>query len=127
MKCRARRWCLSARSTDRNIWKSDPNALLEWLEPLHQQLGDRFWIVLSCSLLHVPIDLNTEVLLDAEIKSRLAFALRKLEELEVLAGALNHGRESVADELGANAAAIGKRHRSPRVNRSSTTSSLTPK
>ncbi|MDR5837794.1 5-methyltetrahydropteroyltriglutamate--homocysteine S-methyltransferase [Caballeronia sp. LZ034LL] len=100
----------------RNIWKSNLNAILDWLEPLHQQLGDRLWIAPSCSLLHVPVDLTTEAQLDAEIKSWLAFALQKLGELEVLAGALNHGRESVADELGANAACIESRRRSPRVN-----------
>ncbi|SPB14385.1 5-methyltetrahydropteroyltriglutamate--homocysteine methyltransferase [Caballeronia novacaledonica] len=100
----------------RNIWKSDLNATLQWLEPLHRQLGDRLWVAPSCSLLHVPVDLNSEIKLDAEIKSWLAFALQKLDELNVLAGALNDGRASVADALAANAAAIESRRQSPRVN-----------
>jgi 5-methyltetrahydropteroyltriglutamate--homocysteine methyltransferase len=100
----------------RNIWKSDLVSTLDWLEPLHTQLGKRLWIAPSCSLLHVPVDLTSEVKLDAEIKSWLAFALQKLDELDVLAGALNHGREAVEAALAANAAAIASRRDSPRVN-----------
>ena len=100
----------------RNIWKSDLNAVLDWVEPLAQRLGDRLWIAPSCSLLHVPVDLNSEQRLDEEVKSWLAFAVQKLDELKVLAGALKHGRASVADALAANKAAISARRNSPRVN-----------
>ncbi|KAB0639019.1 5-methyltetrahydropteroyltriglutamate--homocysteine S-methyltransferase [Burkholderia latens] len=100
----------------RNIWKTDLNAALDWLEPLAQQLGDRLWLAPSCSLLHVPVDLASEEKLDAEIRSWLAFALQKLDELKVLATALNAGRAAVAGALAANAAAIESRRRSPRVN-----------
>ncbi|AIO28006.1 5-methyltetrahydropteroyltriglutamate--homocysteine S-methyltransferase [Burkholderia cepacia] len=99
----------------RNIWKTDLNATLDWLEPLAKQLGDRLWLAPSCSLLHVPVDLASEEKLDAEIRSWLAFALQKLDELKVLATALNEGRAKVADALAANAAAIHSRRRSPRV------------
>jgi 5-methyltetrahydropteroyltriglutamate--homocysteine methyltransferase len=99
----------------RNIWKTDLNAALDWLEPLQALLGNRLWIAPSCSLLHVPVDLNSETKLDIEIKSWLAFALQKLDELHVLADALNHGRASVADALAANAAAIESRRTSTRV------------
>ncbi|NHL69884.1 5-methyltetrahydropteroyltriglutamate--homocysteine S-methyltransferase [Burkholderia ambifaria] len=100
----------------RNIWKTDLNATLDWLEPLAKQLGERLWIAPSCSLLHVPVDLASEEKLDVEIRSWLAFALQKLDELNVLATALNEGRDKVADALVANAAAIDSRRRSPRVN-----------
>ncbi len=99
----------------RNIWKTDLNAALQWLEPLHRTLGDRLWIAPSCSLLHTPVDLGSEQKLDAEIRSWLAFALQKLDELTVLADALNKGRASVADALAANAAAIESRRTSRRV------------
>lgn len=99
----------------RNIWKTDLNATLDWLEPLAQRLGDRLWIAPSCSLLHVPVDLASEQKLDAEIQSWLAFALQKLDELKVLAQAINQGRDTVADELAANQAAITARRTSPRV------------
>ncbi|WDD91627.1 5-methyltetrahydropteroyltriglutamate--homocysteine S-methyltransferase [Burkholderia sp. FERM BP-3421] len=100
----------------RNIWKSDLNATLEWLAPLAKQLGERLWIAPSCSLLHVPVDLGSEEKLDAEVRSWLAFALQKLDELKVLAAALNGDRASVAAALDANAAAIRARRASPRVN-----------
>ena len=99
----------------RNIWKTDLKAVLAWLEPLRDRLGDRLWIAPSCSLLHVPVDLAGEKKLDVEVKSWLAFALQKLDELQVLARALDGGRESVADALATNAAAIEARRRSPRV------------
>lgn len=99
----------------RNIWKTDLAATLDWLEPLAQALGSRLWIAPSCSLLHVPVDLSSEQKLDPAIRSWLAFALQKLDELKVLASALNHGRASVANELAANAAAIESRRTSPRV------------
>ena len=99
----------------RNIWKTDLTATLDWLEPLASALGERLWIAPSCSLLHVPVDLESEQKLDPEIRSWLAFALQKLDELQVLAGALNLGRASVADALAANAAAIESRRTSPRV------------
>ncbi|MEO6975678.1 MAG: 5-methyltetrahydropteroyltriglutamate--homocysteine S-methyltransferase [Gallionella sp.] len=100
----------------RNIWKTDLNAALDWLQPIAERLGERLWIAPSCSLLHVPVDLANEENLDIEIKSWLAFALQKLDELKVLGAALNQGRNSVQAELAANQAAINARRTSPRVN-----------
>lgn len=99
----------------RNIWKTDLNAVLDWLEPIAAGLGERLWIAPSCSLLHVPVDLGSEQKLDAEIKSWLAFALQKLDELRVLAQALRGGRDSVKEALADNAAALAARRASPRV------------
>ncbi len=99
----------------RNIWKTDLSATLDWLEPLAQQLGERLWIAPSCSLLHVPVDLESETKLDAEVKTWLAFALQKLQELHTLGQALKQGRASVQTALDANAAALAARHNSPRV------------
>src|SRR5476649_2790044 len=99
----------------RNIWKTDLNAVLDWLEPLAERLGERLWIAPSCSLLHVPVDLDSEQKLDAEIKSWLSFALQKLEELQVLAQALRGGRDSVRQALADNRAALAARRASPRV------------
>lgn len=100
----------------RNIWKTDLVELLEWLEPVASGLGDRLWIAPSCSLLHVPVDLNSEEKLDSEIKSWLAFAKEKLEELRVIKAALDGGRSAVRTELDSNQAAITSRRQSPRVN-----------
>ncbi|MBW4789279.1 5-methyltetrahydropteroyltriglutamate--homocysteine S-methyltransferase [Alcaligenes faecalis subsp. faecalis] len=100
----------------RNIWKTDLTAVLDWVEPIAKQLGDRLWIAPSCSLLHVPVDLDSEQKLDADVKSWLAFALQKLDELRVLGKALSQGREAVKAELAENLAALTARRTSPRVN-----------
>ncbi|MEF8690144.1 UNVERIFIED_CONTAM: 5-methyltetrahydropteroyltriglutamate--homocysteine S-methyltransferase [Comamonas sp. A-3] len=99
----------------RNIWKTDLNAVLDWVEPLAERLGDRLWIAPSCSLLHVPVDLNSEQKLDADIKSWLAYALQKLDELRVLGKALRDGRDAVTAELADNASALAARRTSHRV------------
>lgn len=99
----------------RNIWKTDLAAVLDWVEPLAERLGERLWIAPSCSLLHVPVDLNSEQKLDADIKSWLAYAQQKLDELRVLGEALRHGRDCVKAELADNAAALATRRTSPRV------------
>ncbi|MCG8066249.1 MAG: 5-methyltetrahydropteroyltriglutamate--homocysteine S-methyltransferase [Candidatus Thiodiazotropha taylori] len=99
----------------RNIWRCDLNALLDWLEPIHQRIGDRLWLAPSCSLLHVPVDLESETELDGELRSWLSFALQKLAELETLAGALNNGRASVTRQLDENAQAIRRRSESQQI------------
>ena len=99
----------------RNIWKTDLCEVLDWLEPLADKLGERLWIAPSCSLLHVPVDLDSEEKMDADIRSWLAFAKQKLMELSVLGKAINEGRAAVAGELQANKAAIESRNNSPRV------------
>ena len=99
----------------RNIWKTDLHATLAWLEPVHQALQHRLWIAPSCSLLHVPVDLDSEQKIDTRIQYWLAFALQKLQELQVLAHALNRGRVSVQHALVENNAAIERRRASPLV------------
>jgi len=99
----------------RNIWKTDLNAVLDWLEPIQRRLGERLWLAPSCSLLHVPVDLDSEQKLDAEIRSWLAFARQKLDELQTLATALNAGRDAVAGALARNRAALASRRASKRV------------
>jgi len=101
----------------RNIWHSDLSLKLDLLEPLHERLGDRLWLAPSCSLLHVPVDLESEDQLDAELRGWLAFAVQKLDELRTLRRALNQGRGAVAAELVASAAAVVSRGSSARLHR----------
>ena len=101
----------------RNIWKTDLHATLEWLEPIHHRLQDRLWIAPSCSLLHVPVDLQRETSMDPDVLPWLAFAVQKLEELRIIGRALNQGRVSVQAELVANHAALQSRRTSGRVHR----------
>lgn len=101
----------------RNIWKTHLEDTLDWLEPLANQLGDRLWLAPSCSLLHVPVDLSLEEKLNPEVKAWLAFALQKLEELNVLKIAINEGRAAVKHALAENTAAIKQRQNSQQVHR----------
>ncbi|MGH8783939.1 MAG: 5-methyltetrahydropteroyltriglutamate--homocysteine S-methyltransferase [Cupriavidus necator] len=99
----------------RNIWRTDLRRVLDTLRPVQAALGERLWLAPSCSLLHVPVSLAHEVRLDAELKSWLAFATEKLDELSVLARALNQGDAAVAEALAASDAAQASRRASRRV------------
>ncbi|WP_143889734.1 5-methyltetrahydropteroyltriglutamate--homocysteine S-methyltransferase [Tepidimonas alkaliphilus] len=99
----------------RNVWKTDLQATLDWLEPLAQRLGSRLWLAPTCSLLHVPLDLTAERQLDPEVRAWLAFAVQKLDELRVLRQALRQGRTAVRPALEANAAAVQARRASGRL------------
>ncbi|MDX1559964.1 MAG: 5-methyltetrahydropteroyltriglutamate--homocysteine S-methyltransferase [Marinobacter sp.] len=103
----------------RNIWRTDLEKTLDWLEPVHERLGNRLWLAPSCSLLHVPVDLASEEKLDPEIRSWLAFAVQKLDELNTLATALNHGRAAVRKQLAESTLAVNSRKTSERVHNAS--------
>lgn len=108
----------------RNIWKSDLNAILDWLEPIANKLGDNLWIAPSCSLLHVPVDLSSEKKLDSEISSWLAFAIEKIKEIKVIATAINSGRAKVENELAQNKQSLNSRKNSTRVHNPSVQAEL---
>jgi len=73
----------------RNVWRCDLQNALATLRHAHERLGDRLWVAPSCSLLHSPVDLGREDQLDSELKSWLAFAVQKCEEVAVLAQAVS--------------------------------------
>ncbi len=76
----------------RNVWRTDLAGLFRRLQPLIEAHGrERIELAPSCSLLHVPVDLNLEKALDPELASWLAFALQKLDELSLLARAFEPG------------------------------------
>jgi 5-methyltetrahydropteroyltriglutamate--homocysteine methyltransferase len=98
----------------RNIWKTDLTRALGLAEEAAGRLGaDRLLIAPSCSLLHVPVDLEGESDLDSELKNWLAFARQKLDEVSLLAHGVSEGRESIAEALAANADALRSRRESP--------------
>ncbi|PYO75712.1 MAG: 5-methyltetrahydropteroyltriglutamate--homocysteine S-methyltransferase, partial [Gemmatimonadetes bacterium] len=100
----------------RNIWKADLGAVLRDLEEAMERAGAaQLWVAPSCSLLHVPIDLDRESRLDSELKGWLAFAKQKLVEVVTLTRALREGRDSVAAQLEANARALAGRRTSRRI------------
>jgi len=97
----------------RNIWRADLARVLSRLHPVRRILQERLWISASCSLLHVPVDLALEQKLDPQIKSWMAFAAQKLDELSVLQRALDHGEQVVWRELHAASTAIESRRNAP--------------
>ncbi|MCC6236983.1 MAG: 5-methyltetrahydropteroyltriglutamate--homocysteine S-methyltransferase [Dehalococcoidia bacterium] len=100
----------------RNVWINNLEASLKLLGELGELVGpDRVIVSTSCSTMHAPIELERENRLDAEVRSWLAFANQKVDEVGTLAQALED-RNAVADALAANAAALESRRTSPRTN-----------
>lgn len=84
----------------RNIWKTDLHSAWKIMQNAVHRLGSsRIMIAPSCSLLHSPIDLAQEKSLPADLKEWLAFAVQKLNEVNILAKSLNNGIESVSKEF----------------------------
>ena len=98
----------------RNIWRTDLDAALGTLESLR----DAARVVVpstSCSLLHVPYDVSVETGLDPRVRSWLAFAEQKVDEIRILGRALAGGRDSVADALAESRAAVADRAGAPGI------------
>ena len=100
----------------RNVWRTDLSATLDRAEQAADRLGaDRVMAAPSCSLLHVPMDVNDEEGLDDDLRSWLAFARQKLDEVAVVARGVSQGRGAVVDALSENRAVLGRRRNSPRT------------
>jgi 5-methyltetrahydropteroyltriglutamate--homocysteine methyltransferase len=100
----------------RNVWKTDLSRALKTLERAVGAVGtERVMVGPSCSLLHAPVDLSYETALDPEILEWLAFSKQKIEEIALLARAVNQGESAVRAELEANRAAIERRRTSSRI------------
>ncbi|WP_421620945.1 5-methyltetrahydropteroyltriglutamate--homocysteine S-methyltransferase [Alkalilimnicola ehrlichii] len=102
----------------RNVWRSDLAALARTLAPVRERLGERLWLAPSCSLLHVPVDLDLETELQPQLRRWLAFARQKLDELVVL-GRLLGDRAGAADEQAAAeaSAALADRQASTHIHK----------
>jgi 5-methyltetrahydropteroyltriglutamate--homocysteine methyltransferase len=69
----------------RNIWQSDIEAILASLKSYGDLIAPKDFILSpSCSMLHLPLDINLENMLDPSIMSWMAFAEQKLEILAKL-------------------------------------------
>ncbi|HET7635353.1 MAG TPA: 5-methyltetrahydropteroyltriglutamate--homocysteine S-methyltransferase [Burkholderiales bacterium] len=99
----------------RNVWRSDLRRILAQLRPAYERLGERLWLAPGCSLLHVPIDLALETELDPELRQWLAFAVQKLEEIDVLRRGLSEGEQAIRSELAASDRAAEARRTSSRT------------
>jgi 5-methyltetrahydropteroyltriglutamate--homocysteine methyltransferase len=99
----------------RNVWRTDLSKALGLIRAAIVALGsDRIEVAPSCSLLHVPVDLDQEEKLDPELRNWMAFAKQKLQEVSVLARAAE-GDRTVLTQIQANQQLLELRRLSPRV------------
>jgi 5-methyltetrahydropteroyltriglutamate--homocysteine methyltransferase len=96
----------------RNVWINDLRSGLATLGTL-LGLAEEVVVSSTCSLLHVPLDLDAESTLDPRVRRWLAFARQKVAEVVTLGTGLAAGAGTVQDRLDANAAALADRAASP--------------
>jgi 5-methyltetrahydropteroyltriglutamate--homocysteine methyltransferase len=108
----------------RNVWRTNLANALKSVDTAVHTLGvDRIEIAPSCSLLHSPFDLDMETKLDVEIRSWMAFAKQKLEEISILSRGIE-GRAGIEKELTENARVMESRRTSTRIHQASVKRSL---
>ncbi len=102
----------------RNIWRADLSSILELYQPVQSRLKTLqapLWLAASCSLLHVPVDLDVETKLDPELRSWLAFSVQKLAEIVSLKHALDGNIEAVQEQFVIADASLQSRRTSKRI------------
>lgn len=104
----------------RNIWKNDFQESLDLIKKASSKIGEeRLMIAPSCSLLHVPCDLDLETKEDnltPQIKQWLAFAKQKIEEVVSLNElAKDKPGLKLEKKLKENQTAIASRRKSPLI------------
>jgi 5-methyltetrahydropteroyltriglutamate--homocysteine methyltransferase len=97
----------------RNVWIADLKSSLSLLDDLRGLAGEVI-VSTSCSLQHVPIDLEAETSLDPELRGWMAFAVQKLGEVSALARGVD-GPEAAAAELERSSEGIASRRSSRRT------------
>nr|CCC49603.1 putative 5-methyltetrahydropteroyltriglutamate-homocystein e S-methyltransferase [Trypanosoma vivax Y486] len=109
-------WVLSVGMINgRNVWRTNLQKAYAQIAALRRSApGRALWVGTSCSLLHIPIDLDYETTLDAELRSWLGFALQKCAELSLLARSLESGEKDMLIEY--SAPAFGHDHSKRSVN-----------
>ncbi|MDB5589464.1 MAG: 5-methyltetrahydropteroyltriglutamate--homocysteine S-methyltransferase [Devosia sp.] len=102
----------------RNIWRADLDKQLALITTAWDAIGpDRLEIAPSCSLLHIPVDLDGETALDDELRSWLAFAKQKLAEVSALTLAMQKGRSAAKPAFHASATAVAAHKASTRIHK----------
>jgi 5-methyltetrahydropteroyltriglutamate--homocysteine methyltransferase len=113
------KWLFAGIVDGRNVWINHLEHSLDALEGMRSRAA-QVVVSTSCSLLHVPIDLDAEPAggdadLDDELRSWMAFAVEKVGEVATLAKGLAEGREAIAEQLDANDRARDSRRDSHRT------------
>ncbi|MGL5827317.1 MAG: 5-methyltetrahydropteroyltriglutamate--homocysteine S-methyltransferase [Nocardioides sp.] len=104
----------------RNVWRNDLSATFERLEEWHGVAAE-LAISSSCSLLHVPHDVERETLIDPRLRNSLAFADQKLTEVVALQRALEGRPDESYDAFTSSDAAVATRHTLPGLSDSQVT------
>jgi 5-methyltetrahydropteroyltriglutamate--homocysteine methyltransferase len=100
----------------RNIWINNLENSIAIAKKAVTKLGkNRVIIAPSCQLLHVPVSLQSETVLDLEIKSWLSFATEKLLEIVAIAKAVNGEESSVQALIDNNKKAVANRKISAKI------------
>lgn len=107
----------------RNIWRNNFERSLSFINRAIAAIGvERIWIAPSCSLLHVPCDLDQETndtVLTPEIKQWLAFAKQKIEEVVTLKElATGENKEQTQAKLQQNITSFNNRKHSALIHNS---------
>jgi 5-methyltetrahydropteroyltriglutamate--homocysteine methyltransferase len=97
-----------------NIWRGDLAAAYDKLEALGQ-FTFNVSVSSSTSLFHLPHDVADESKLDPRLKSWLAFADQKVQQIATLAHGLSGGRVVIEEELEEASAALADRLAAPGV------------
>ncbi len=98
----------------RNVWRADLDRCMATAATLLGSAGE-VAIGTSCSLLHVPYDVEAEPNLDPQVRPWLSFAAQKVREVVALGRALREGRDVVDSELTEARIAIAARTEAERV------------
>ncbi|WGD38286.1 5-methyltetrahydropteroyltriglutamate--homocysteine S-methyltransferase [Lysinibacter sp. HNR] len=98
----------------RNVWRGDLEVAYDKLEAL-RALSPNVAVATSTSLQHVPHDVEDEPNLSKRLKSWLAFADQKVDQVAILARGLERGRASISEELSASRKALNDRLAAPGV------------
>lgn len=98
----------------RNIWKNDYEQSVAKVNIAVEKLGkEKVFIAPSCSLLHVPFDLEFETEINPEIKNWMAYAKQKINEVKDIYDIVN-GDETA---LAANKLALASRKTSSLIHK----------
>jgi 5-methyltetrahydropteroyltriglutamate--homocysteine methyltransferase len=101
----------------RNVWRNNFEVSLQQIDQARRILSlERILLAPSCSLLHSPVTLRRETVLEPEIKNWLSFAEEKLREVTQLARLAEGGGDSFLAFR--NRVAFYSRRASERIHRS---------
>lgn len=86
-----------------NIWRCDLRKTIDFVGDIAEAIGpERLIVAPSCSLMHVPLDVDAETSMNPEVKSLLSFAKQKIEEIATITDGLTCGLSDIEKALTEN-------------------------